>query len=185
MSRPATENLTIVQGETFDRAIRLCSYLRSVNDANMAAGSTTLTAFSGNFSALDVGRRVLVSGAGTNGGTLDTSIVSITSTTSIVLAAPAVAATSKTLASVYTPVVLTGWTIKSQIRESETATAVLAEFSITRDDTKGRITRALPAADSASLPAIKAWHDLRMIDAGLLVRVWTRGRLNILHRITV
>jgi hypothetical protein len=65
-----------------------------VTNAAMASGSTTLTSASGKFAAGDVGKTIIVYGAGASGGILATTITAYNSTGSVTLAAANVAGTN-------------------------------------------------------------------------------------------
>lgn len=58
---------------------------RTVTDAAMTSGSTTLTSASAAFTAADVGKSVRILGAGSAGGALATNIASVTNATTAVL----------------------------------------------------------------------------------------------------
>lgn len=66
----------------------------SLNQGQMTAGSTTLNVASGPFTSGMVGEAITVTGAAAAGGVLNTTIVSYNSATQVVLATPAVHATS-------------------------------------------------------------------------------------------
>lgn len=61
---------------------------RTVKDANMTSGSTTLTSATANFQPSDVGKLIIVGLAGAAKITLRTTIVARTNTTTVTLAAP-------------------------------------------------------------------------------------------------
>lgn len=63
---------------------------RDVTDADATAASTTLSSATAAFDASDVGRQVIVQGAGTDGGELVTTIASVTDASTAVLADAAV-----------------------------------------------------------------------------------------------
>ena len=181
---PATENITIVQGETLDRVSRFCSYHRTIKGSAITAGAPTLTSLLGRFTSADVGRKVLVLGAGSGGSTLSSSISALVSASVVTLADNAGTSVSGALAYVYKPTDLTGMTITSQIRETEEATAILETISVTMTASDGKIVRSLTTSQSEGLPVGRFWHDLRVIDSLSKVKVRTRGRFEVLARIT-
>ncbi len=61
----------------------------SVNDAAISSGAAILTSSTAYFNVTDVGKAITVSGAGTSGGTLTTTILSYQSSTQVTLAANA------------------------------------------------------------------------------------------------
>jgi hypothetical protein len=74
---------------------------RAVTDAVMSAGSTTLTSATANFTSADVGRSVYVAGANVGGILLCTTIASVSSATTAVLADAALAEVSGVTATIY------------------------------------------------------------------------------------
>ena len=184
MPKPSHENIVLVQGETLNRAIRLCSYLRVINHVTVTAASTSLTSKTAKFDSADVGRKILVFGAGANGGLHSTTIVGIVSSIEVTLLDAAVLSLSGTKANIFTPVNLTGWTFKSEVRTSEESTSVLQAISLAITVLDGRIVRSIPELESQALVAGRYWHDLRSKDTLNQVRVWTRGRFTVLDRIT-
>lgn len=67
---------------------------RNVTDGVMTAASTNLTSATAAFTSTDVGRMVIVAGAGAGGGELVSTIASVTSGTAVVLSDPSVGAVS-------------------------------------------------------------------------------------------
>lgn len=84
--------------------------VRSVADAAITTGTTTLTSATAAFTSADVGRSVVVAGAGPGGGgaqspspgVLCTTIASVTNSTTVVLTDPAFATVSGAALSIYT-----------------------------------------------------------------------------------
>jgi hypothetical protein len=62
---------------------------RQIKDAAIDAGLTSLTSQTAEFTVQDVGKSIVVSGAGSNGAKLSTTIAAVTSATEIVLASAA------------------------------------------------------------------------------------------------
>ncbi|HZH08094.1 MAG TPA: hypothetical protein VEY69_15590, partial [Lautropia sp.] len=57
---------------------------RQIKDAAIDAGLTSLTSQTAEFTVQDVGKSIVVSGAGSNGAKLSTTIAAVTSATEIV-----------------------------------------------------------------------------------------------------
>ena len=183
--RPARENLTLVQGETLDRVIRLCSLLRSVSDASISISDATLVSRSANFDASDVGRTVMVLRAGAGGNSLIAKIASVTAFNTVELDTVASFGVTKAKCHIFIPTDLTGYTIGSDVRESDAEDAALViSLTVTFYPLEGKIVRSIAAEDSILLPVGLWFHDLRLTDSLDAVSVRTRGVFAILPRIT-
>lgn len=81
------------------------------------------------------------------------------------------------------PVDLTTYTHKSQIRASAAATDILAEFVITVEANTSTLLLTLSSAKTAALPSNAVW-DLQIIDTADVVTTLTAGRVRTVAEVT-
>jgi len=79
---------------------------------------------------------------------------------------------------------LTGYSIRSQIRQTKTATTVTASFTGTVvDDAQGIFLISLPAVTSASITAGEYYYDVELYKDTLVTRI-LEGKIRITQEVT-
>lgn len=76
--------------------------LRTVTDGSISISTTALSSLTGAFTSADVGKQIQISGAGTAGATLYTTISAYVSSTAVTIATPAITGVSGATVKVYT-----------------------------------------------------------------------------------
>lgn len=120
------------------------SNVLSTQDCTIAASSSTLTCPSSNFQSTDVGKSISVTGAGTAGATLVTTISGWTSATQITLGTTAVTATPVTFVQgvAIEPVVGTGYVPGDTITPAGGTTTINPLFTVRSTQVKTAATNA-------------------------------------------
>jgi hypothetical protein len=85
-----------------------------------------------------------------------------------------------------TPVDITTYTFKAEIKKNKTDSTALDEFTITLSDpTNGILTMSLTDTETSALPAIIGFYDLIMTDGSSAKSRILEGRVTITQQVTI
>ena len=84
----------------------------------------------------------------------------------------------------HTPIDLTGYTVRSQVRPSENSTTLTQEVTCSVDIERGKVSLIIPAANTATILPGKYVYDVKFVDTNNEVTYYICGDFIVKGRVT-